>query len=322
MKSYPNLRRWLAVATTLVVFGGVLVLARLAWATVAGHVGRGPGGGGEERSMARIWPLFGGTIHRNMVNPVETNMPTEWDVEKGKNIKWVAELGSKAYGGPVIAGGKIFIGTNNAAPRDPAGHGRQGHPHVLPRGGRQVPLAGGPRQAARRAGSTTGPTRASAPRPVVEGNRLYYVSNRCEVVCADTERAGCRQERGRPGREIQGPDRRRHHLAAGHDEGAGRLPAQPGRLLAADRRRHCCSSSPATAWTRATSTSRRPRRRASWPWTRRPARCCWRDNVARREDHARPVVQPGLRRGQRQAADHLPRRRRLDARLRARDTAS
>src|SRR5207237_5251788 len=23
--------------------------------------------------------------------------------------------------------------------------------------------------------------------PVVEGNRLYYVSNRCEVVCADTE---------------------------------------------------------------------------------------------------------------------------------------
>ena len=23
--------------------------------------------------------------------------------------------------------------------------------------------------------------------PAVEGNRLYYVSNRCEVICADTE---------------------------------------------------------------------------------------------------------------------------------------
>ena len=34
-----------------------------------------------------------------------------------------------------------------------------------------------------------------------------------------------------------------------------------------------------------------------------------------RQDHARPVVQPGLRRAERQAADHLPRRRRLDLRL-------
>src|SRR5438876_6024845 len=67
------------------------------------------------------WPMFGGTPARNMVNPTAKNVPTEWAVEEGKqkHVKWVAALGSKAYGGPVIAGGKVFVGTNNPNPRDP-----------------------------------------------------------------------------------------------------------------------------------------------------------------------------------------------------------
>ena len=36
-----------------------------------------------------------------------------------KNLKWKAKLGGYAYGGPVIAGGRIFVGTNNNRPRDP-----------------------------------------------------------------------------------------------------------------------------------------------------------------------------------------------------------
>src|SRR4051812_28063559 len=53
-------------------------------------------------------PMFGGTPQRNMVNTTDTGIPAEWDVEKGKtkNLRWVAQLGNKSYGGPVIAGGK------------------------------------------------------------------------------------------------------------------------------------------------------------------------------------------------------------------------
>jgi outer membrane protein assembly factor BamB len=64
---------------------------------------------------------FGGTIDRNMVNLVDKNVPTTWSVADGKlkNIKWVAEVGTRSYGGPVIYGGRVFVGTNNDQPRDP-----------------------------------------------------------------------------------------------------------------------------------------------------------------------------------------------------------
>src|SRR5262249_34076319 len=63
---------------------------------------------------------------RNRVNLTARNLPTEWDVKKGTNIRWSAEVGSRAYGGPVVAGGKVFVGTNNDNPRDPAIKGDRG----------------------------------------------------------------------------------------------------------------------------------------------------------------------------------------------------
>src|SRR5207244_11393189 len=72
------------------------------------------------------WPMFGGTPERNMANVVDKNIATTWSTEEGKrkNIKWLAELGSYAYGGPVVADGKVLVGTNNAAPRDPKNKGK------------------------------------------------------------------------------------------------------------------------------------------------------------------------------------------------------
>ena len=35
------------------------------------------------------------------------------DPAKGKNLLWVAKLGSQTYGNPVVAGGRVFVGTNN-----------------------------------------------------------------------------------------------------------------------------------------------------------------------------------------------------------------
>ena len=67
------------------------------------------------------WPMWGGTPDRNMVSNMK-GLPTEWDVKTKKNVKWVAELGSQSYGNPVVAGGMVFVGTNNeAAARSEAG---------------------------------------------------------------------------------------------------------------------------------------------------------------------------------------------------------
>ena len=48
------------------------------------------------------WPMWGGTPDRNMVSSMK-GLPTTWDVKTKKNVKWVAELGSQAYGNPVVA---------------------------------------------------------------------------------------------------------------------------------------------------------------------------------------------------------------------------
>src|SRR5262245_46562910 len=67
---------------------------------------------------SREWRMFGGDVSRNMVNLAERNLPAEIDVKTGKNVLWSVDLGSQSYGNPVISGGKVFLGTNNGAPRN------------------------------------------------------------------------------------------------------------------------------------------------------------------------------------------------------------
>ena len=134
------------------------------------------------------WPMFGGTPARNMVNLVDKNIPVDWSVEEGKrkNIKWDALLGSKAYGGPVVGDGKVFIGTNNDAPRDPAVKGRKA---VL----MAFNEADGkflwqithdyPADELFKEAMPYGLFSA----PALDGKRLYYVTPACEVICADTD---------------------------------------------------------------------------------------------------------------------------------------
>ncbi len=186
MNCCPTLRRWLAALLTAAIL--VPLLALLLWSgrsadpSPAAAEGAKPGVG---------WPLFGGTVQRNMVNTFEKNMPTEWDVATGKNIKWVAELGSKAYGGPTVAGGKVFVGTNNDRPRNP----RDVDPETkqpIDKGivmcfdeatGRFLWQSVHDKLAAGRVQDW--PKEGICSSPYLEGNRLYYVSNRCEVICAD-----------------------------------------------------------------------------------------------------------------------------------------
>jgi outer membrane protein assembly factor BamB len=182
MRSLPGLRRWLSLAGTGAVFAavlGFLALQRPSPVT--------PEAGAADREAARRWPMFGGSISRNLVNLTETGIPTDWAVAKGKekNVKWSVPLGSKAYGGPVISGGKIFVGTNNDRPRDKEVRGdkgiimcfRESDGEFLWQAVHDKLSAGQVHDWPREGICST---------PFVEGNRLYYVSNRCEVVCATT----------------------------------------------------------------------------------------------------------------------------------------
>ncbi len=194
MKSYPTLRRWLAGAITAAVLASVVLIGALSGPSAARNKSAAPGkaAGTEDGG----WLMYGGSVSRNMVNARVKGLPAEWDIgnpkkkDKGKNIKWVAELGSKSYGGPIVAGGKVIIGTNNQKPRNPKDRKPSGEPIDL-----GVIMcfdeANGTflwQETFRKLPSglvNDWPKEGICSTPVVEGDRMYYVSNRCEVVCSD-----------------------------------------------------------------------------------------------------------------------------------------
>jgi len=135
---------------------------------------------------AADWPTWGGKASRNMINQSEKNMPTEWDIKTMKNIKWVMELGSQSYGNPVIHNGKIFVGTNNEGLRDPDVKGDKGNIMAFNEAdGKFLWQAIHDKLTAGRVNDW--PLQGICSTPFVEGDRLWYVNNRCELVCADTE---------------------------------------------------------------------------------------------------------------------------------------
>jgi outer membrane protein assembly factor BamB len=132
------------------------------------------------------WPMFGGSPARNMANLTDKNIPVTWNAEDGKhkNIKWIANVGSHCYGGPVVADGKVFVGTNNwktkrqdkewkavlMAFNEADGKFLWQIAHNIPNHVFDEARDGGLCSA-----------------PVVEDRRLYYVTPGCEIICASTE---------------------------------------------------------------------------------------------------------------------------------------
>ena len=131
------------------------------------------------------WPMWGGTPDRNMVSNMK-GLPTEWDVKTKKNIKWVADLGSQSYGNPVVAGGMVFVGTNNELLRDPKQPGDRGVLMAFRESdGAFMWQQAHPKLESGRANDW--PFQGIASSPLVEGDRLYYVSNRGVVHCLDIQ---------------------------------------------------------------------------------------------------------------------------------------
>jgi outer membrane protein assembly factor BamB len=71
------------------------------------------------------WPMWGGSGDRNMASTM-AGAPTSWDVQARKNVRWMAQLGSQTYGNPVVAGGQVYVGTNNEPARNPKEDGDRG----------------------------------------------------------------------------------------------------------------------------------------------------------------------------------------------------
>ncbi len=129
--------------------------------------------------------LWGGTLSRNMVSD-ETNLPDTWNLETGENIKWTAELGSQTYAGPLIIGGKVFVGTNNQALRNPKLTRDRGVIMAFRESDGEF-LWQSTHTKLPSGRVNDWPQQGVCSTPFIEGDRLYYISNRCEVVCIDTE---------------------------------------------------------------------------------------------------------------------------------------
>src|SRR5262245_7957321 len=131
------------------------------------------------------WPMWGGTPDRNMVSKMK-GLPSSWDINKKTNVKWVAELGSQSYGNPVVSGGLVFIGTNNEGTRDPKQTGDRGVVMCFKEStGAFMWQMVHDKLAAGRVNDW--PFQGIASSPLVDGEKVYNVSNRAELICADTQ---------------------------------------------------------------------------------------------------------------------------------------
>lgn len=133
------------------------------------------------------WPQWAGSPLRNNVTDQE-GIPTEWDVSTGKNIRWSVPLGSETYGNPVIANGQVYVGTNNGAgylERYPAEvdlgvllcFDEKDGTFLWQHSNEKLPQGR----------VHDWPQQGICAAPLVDGERLWYVTSRGEVVCLDAK---------------------------------------------------------------------------------------------------------------------------------------
>jgi len=133
------------------------------------------------------WPQWGGWSGKNNT-PDGKNIPTSFDIDTGENVRWQAKLGSQTYGNPVIANGKVYVGTNNGA-----GYLKR-YPSNVDLGcllcfdektGKFLWQHSSPKLPTGRVHDW--PLQGICCSPFVDGERLWFVTSRGEVRCLDTE---------------------------------------------------------------------------------------------------------------------------------------
>lgn len=146
------------------------------------------------------WPQWGGRDDRNMVSD-EQGLPDSFkpgdkspsgrgiDMATTDRVKWVARLGSAAYGNPTVARGRVFVGTDDqTVTDDPRFRRTQGGlvkcfdeatgklvwQLVIPK---RTEVPKGLHYSFQHLGTLSSPT--------VDGDRVYVVTGAVELVCLD-----------------------------------------------------------------------------------------------------------------------------------------
>lgn len=148
-------------------------------------------------AQAADWPMWGRDETRNMVS-LEKGLPVtfnpgkkkegseEIDMATTEGVKWVAKLGSQSYGNPSIANGQVYVGTNNESPRNSAIVGDRGVIMCFDeKTGKYNWQLAIPKLGAGKVSDWEFIGVCSS--PVIEGDRVYAITNRGEVVCLDAK---------------------------------------------------------------------------------------------------------------------------------------
>ena len=133
--------------------------------------------------------MWGGTPSRNMISDAK-NVSIDFDLQGGEegNVLWQQGLGSQTYGNPIVSEGKVFVGTNNGG-----GWRKDKYPAEKDMGvllcfaeedGKFLWQLSREKLAAGRVNDWLLQGICSV--PAVEGNRMWVVTNRCELMCLDT----------------------------------------------------------------------------------------------------------------------------------------
>ena len=149
--------------------------------------------------------MFGRDQTRNAVSP-EKNPPLWWQLERrdedgnlrhrSKNVRWSAPLGNRTYGDPVVVDGLVWVGTNS-------GIGTGSDAAILvcleEHSGKELY-----RYVSRRLGydhntvSEDWSGHSLACSPLIESDRMWFTTNRGEVVCLDISPLKRREGEPRP----------------------------------------------------------------------------------------------------------------------------
>jgi len=144
---------------------------------------------GGDRVFSGDWPMWGGTVHRNMVNTttkIGLDFQPNKDPAQGKKLLWVAPLGSQTYGNPVVSKDKIFVSTNNGGNYRPKHKGDRGCLLCFEEKTGKF-LWQLTREKLPQGSVNDWPDQGICSTAAIDGDRGYVVTNRCEVMCFDVE---------------------------------------------------------------------------------------------------------------------------------------
>ena len=142
---------------------------------------------------AADWPQWGGLdLGRNMVS-AETGLPTSFTTqnETNENVRWRAPMGTFVYGNPTVAGGRVFVGTDDYLlqddPRFHRTHG--GLLHCLDEKTGQLlwrlVVPARPKERLPEGAHYGQQKIGTCSSVAVAGQRAYFMTGACEIMCLD-----------------------------------------------------------------------------------------------------------------------------------------